>query len=185
MNSTLFPQAGSGPKVHDGFAEAHGRSADAVLSAVKSGLQSTGLKSVLVTGHSLGAAIATMDALMLRQNLDPSTAIKTVVFGLPRGGNQAYANLIDSTFGSGEFTYVTHGHDPVPNVPPRLLDYQHSSGEVHIPSSGEANAVACPGQENTNCQDGNSFFSTSVSDHAGPYFGGILMSNHNCPLSPS
>src|ERR1700691_5070991 len=44
----------------------------------------------------VGAAIATMDALMLKQNLPSSVQLSTTVFGLPRGGDQAYANFIDS-----------------------------------------------------------------------------------------
>ncbi|KAI0057337.1 alpha/beta-hydrolase [Artomyces pyxidatus] len=131
INSTLFPTAGVGVEVHDGFAEAQERSADLILSTVKSGLASTGVKKVAVTGHSLGAAIATMDALMLHQNLDPSIQISTTVFGLPRGGNPAYANLVDSQLGS-DYTFITHRNDPVPVVPPRFLGYQHSAGEVHI-----------------------------------------------------
>jgi len=168
-------------KVHKGFADAHGKSANEVLSAVKSGLQSTGTNSVLVTGHSLGAAIAAMDALMLRQNLDSSVSINAVVFGLPRGGNVAFANLIDSQLGN-QFTYVTHGNDPVPNLPPRDLGYQHSAGEVHIPDSDESGTVTCPGQENLHCQFGNSILHTSLSNHLGPYFAGTKMGRSACPL---
>jgi hypothetical protein len=36
-----------------------------------------------------------MDGLMLKKALDPSVDIQTVVFGLPRGGNQAFADLLD------------------------------------------------------------------------------------------
>ncbi|KAI0262336.1 alpha/beta-hydrolase [Gloeopeniophorella convolvens] len=183
INTTLFPKASSDVKVHDGFSETHGRSADVVLSTVRSALQTTGAQKVAVTGHSLGAAIATMDALMLRQNLDPGVAINTVVFGLPRGGNAAYADLVDAELG-GQFTFVTHGNDPVPVVPPRFVGYQHPSGEVHIPPgpTGEANTVECPGQENQHCQDGNSLLDTSIDDHLGPYFANVSMGESFCPL---
>jgi hypothetical protein len=40
-----------------------------------------------------------MDAVMLRQNLDPSTEIDTVVFGLPREGNQAWADFVNAQVG--------------------------------------------------------------------------------------
>lgn len=84
-------------EIHDGFGKTQGRTADLVLSTVKSALASTGATNVLVTGHSLGAAVASLDAVMLQQNLDPSINITTVVFGLPRVGNQAWADLVDST----------------------------------------------------------------------------------------
>jgi pimeloyl-ACP methyl ester carboxylesterase len=168
-------------RVHSGFADAHSRTADAVLSAVKAGLQSTGTNKVLITGHSLGAAIATLDALMLRQRLDSAVSITAVVLAPPRTGNAAFANLIDSQLGD-KFTYVTHGNDPMPNVPPPFLGYQHSAGEVHIPSSGEANTVACPGKENVNCQNGNSIIHSRVQDHLGPFFAGMMIGSGDCPL---
>lgn len=186
INQTLFPKAGDDVQVHDGFSKAHGRTADTVLATVKAGLAKNNASKIAITGHSLGAAIATMDAVMLRQNLDPSVEISTVVFGLPRGGNQAWADLVDSELG-GNFTFITHKDDPVPLVPPRFIGYQHSAGEVHIKetddATGEASVtVACPGQENKNCIDGNSLLKTSIPDHIGPYFANVSMSGSNCPL---
>lgn len=46
-------------------------------------------------GHSLGAAVATLDATMLRMQLSSDIEIDSVVFGLPRVGNQQFANMID------------------------------------------------------------------------------------------
>lgn len=51
---------------------------------------------MLITGA--GAAIATLDSVFLKQNLnDPSIEVSTKVFGLPRTGNQAWADLVDAT----------------------------------------------------------------------------------------
>jgi len=186
FNSTLFPNAPSGIKVHDGFQQTFGRTSDGILSGVRNALSSTGVNKVFVTGHSLGAAIATMDALMLKQNLPSSVQLSTTVFGLPRGGDQAYANFIDSALGN-TFSFVTNQNDPVPTVPPRFLGFQHSQGEIHIQSvdaaTGNAtNIVSCPGEENDNCSDGNSLLDVSVANHIGPYFHNISMSQSNCPL---
>ncbi|KAI0030640.1 alpha/beta-hydrolase [Vararia minispora EC-137] len=179
LNATLFPGVSDNVQVHEGFAETQGRTADAVLAAVQSGLASTGFSKVLVTGHSLGAAIATMDALMLNMNLGSNVQITTTTFGLPRGGNQDFANLVDSQLG-GSYTFITHGNDPVPIVPPQAIGYVHSSGEVHI-TDNAGTAVACPGQENENCIDGTSLLDVNVGDHLGPYFSGIFMSGSACP----
>ncbi|KIM90144.1 hypothetical protein PILCRDRAFT_811875 [Piloderma croceum F 1598] len=186
FNTTLFPSAPSSVQVHDGFQKTFERTSDSVLSGVQNALKSTGVNKVLVTGHSLGAAIATMDALMFKQNLPSSVELNTVVFGLPRGGNQVYANFIDSALGN-SFTFVTNQNDPVPTVPPRFLKFQHSQGEIHIKSvdasTGNATSVvSCPGQENDNCSDGNSLVDVDVSNHIGPYFQNISMSHSNCPL---
>lgn len=51
----------------------------------------------MTDGDDSGAAIATMDALMLKLNLPSSVQLTTTVYGLPRVGNQAFANFIDST----------------------------------------------------------------------------------------
>ena len=102
-----------GSQVHDGFQSTQGRTADEVLSAVQSALSSTGFKTVLCTGtyhiiyhtcsrlkgasgHSLGAAVATLDSVMLRLQLPSDVTVNTVVFGLPRVGNQQFADMVDS-----------------------------------------------------------------------------------------
>jgi len=186
FNTTLFPNAPSGIQVHDGFQKTFERTSDSVLSGVRDALKSTGVNTIAVTGHSLGAAIATMDALMLKQNLPSSIQLSTTVFGLPRGGNQAYANFIDSALGK-TFTFVTNQNDPVPTLPPRFLEFQHSQGEIHIRSVDTAtgnptSVVSCPGQENDNCSEGNSLLDVDLSNHIGPYFQNISMNHKNCPL---
>lgn len=55
-------------------------------------MTATGSKKVVITGHSLGAAIALLDAVYLPLHLPPGTTFSTTVFGLPRVGNQAFAN---------------------------------------------------------------------------------------------
>lgn len=54
---------------------------------------------VISVGHSLGAAIATLDALMLKLNLPSNIEVESVVFGLPRVGDQDFANFIDYMVG--------------------------------------------------------------------------------------
>ena len=83
--------------MHDGFADAQADTATLVLAAVKKGISSFGTNSITVTGHSLGAAIALIDAVYLKVNLPSSTSIKMIGFGLPRVGNQDFANYVDST----------------------------------------------------------------------------------------
>lgn len=84
-------------QVHDGFQKTFARTASLILGNVTAAIQSTGATKVRVVGHSLGAAIAMMDAVYLRQHLDPAIIISTHVLGLPRGGNQEWADLVDST----------------------------------------------------------------------------------------
>lgn len=185
LNTTRFPGVDGNIRVHDGFQKTFERTADGVLSGVQAGLANKGVNKIVVTGHSLGAAIAIMDALMLKQNLDPSVEITTTLFGLPRGGNAAWANFIDATL-SNTMTHISNQNDPVPTLPPRFLEYQHPAGEVHIravDADGEpTDIVACGGQENENCSEGNSVFDVSVANHAGPYLGNVSFGGKFCPL---
>ncbi|KAI0743889.1 alpha/beta-hydrolase [Daedaleopsis nitida] len=175
-DTAILPAAGKDVKMHDGFLSTQARTADVVFSTVSSALASTGAKKVMVTGHSLGAAVASIDAMMLRMKLDPSVALTATVFGMPRVGNKAWADLVDSTLGS-SFTHVTNQDDPVP---------RHPNNEVHITavdaSGNIATAFHCPGQENENCAAGKSLLDLSVDNHRGPYFQNISMANRFCPL---
>ncbi|KAK7685856.1 hypothetical protein QCA50_011203 [Cerrena zonata] len=184
MDSKVFPKPDAGVKVHDGFQDAQVRTADTVLSTVKDTLTKSGFKRVLVTGHSLGAAIATLDGVMLKMALPSDVEVSAVVFGLPRVGNEEFANMVDKLLPS--FTHVTNQEDPVPLVPPQLLSFQHPSGEVHItsvdPKSGKSTLVACPGQENKSCSDDNSLLSASIPNHSGPYFSDISFGASACPV---
>ncbi|KAJ4463335.1 alpha/beta-hydrolase [Lentinula edodes] len=160
-------------QVHYGFQNTFKQTASDVLAEVQKALVEYKSKSVLITGHSLGATIATLDAVMLHEQLDSSVKITVVVFGLPRMGNQDWANYVDSTIGPG-YHRVTDRLDPVVNLPPRLLHYHHPSGEIHIEdvnTAGQATKVfKCPGQENIHCSAGNSLFHMILLNHRGPYF---------------
>lgn len=167
LNATRFPQfADSGAQVHDGFQDTFERTADGLLDGVLKGLQSTGADKISVTGHSLGAAIATMTGLWLKQNVDVPVSITG--FGLPRGGNKEWADLLDKEVG---VTFLTNQNDPVPTVPPLFLGFQHPQGEFHIVDDKLENSViSCPGQDNENCATGSSLLEASVANHKGPYF---------------
>jgi hypothetical protein len=124
-------------------------------------------------GHSLGGALAELDALMFRLHLPAAVAIKAVTFGTPRVGNQAYANFFDAHL-LGSFVRVNHELDPVPIVPGRALGFAHPSGEVHMFGAGDA--VACSGQDDATdalCQIQTvpNLFEADILDHLGPYQG--------------
>lgn len=179
LDKTLFPNVDSSIKTHDGFAKTFARTAPEILGNVTAALQSFGVNKVEVHGHSLGAAVAIMDAVFLKQHLDPSVSISTTVFGLPRSGNQAWADFVDKN--APGLVHIHNKNDVVGTVPPRAIDYQHPSGEIHIQDAGSLN---CAGQENQGdgCIDSQSVFDSSVADHIGPYYANISMSGGNCPL---
>ncbi|KAI0636124.1 lipase [Trametes polyzona] len=168
--STLFPGVKSGVLAHSGFAGSQLRSASGVLAAVKSGISKFGASKVTVTGHSLGAAIGLLDALFLHLQLSGKT-VRFVGYGMPRVGNQAFADFVDGLPIS--VTHVNNKKDIVPILPGRFLGFHHTSGEVHIQ---ESNAwAACPGQDNTSdeCTVGDvpNISEGDADDHSGPYDG--------------
>ncbi|KAJ7157706.1 alpha/beta-hydrolase [Mycena crocata] len=178
VDTARIPQAvGKGAKVHSGFQDTFQRTADGLLAGVKAQLASTGVKKVVVTGHSLGAAVATMTGAMIKGAVDPSVDVAVTTFGLPRGGNTAWADFLDSNVG---VTFVTNQNDPVPTVPPLLLGFAHSSGEIHIADGAQTNLIACPGQDNKHCATGNSLLHISIKNHLGPYFDNISFGQAQC-----
>ena len=143
-----------------------------MLDAVRQVISAHGTSTVTTVGQSLGAALALLDSVFLRLQLPTTISVKFFGYGLPRVGNEAWANLVDAQL-PGDVTHINNKHDPVPIVPGILLGYHHPSGEIHIEESGDW--VKCPGQDNpsTLCIVGAvpTVFSGDINDHNGPYNG--------------
>ncbi|KAK7685758.1 hypothetical protein QCA50_011104 [Cerrena zonata] len=174
LDTTLFPGISSSILAHAGFAGAQARAANDVLAAVRVALTNFSATSVTLTGHSLGAAISLIDSVFLPLHLPKSTTFKTVLYGLPRVGNQAFADYVDANV-----TSVTHVHnkkDFVPTLPGRFLGFHHPSGEIHITT--DDSWVSCPGQDSNATECTISYvpnlFVGDINDHPGPY-DGVLM----------
>ena len=91
-----------------------------------------GASFVTVVGHSLGAALALLDGLYLSLNL-PNTEVRVIGYGMPRVGNQAFANWVDEHL---HLTHINNQEDLIPILPGNFLGFHHASGEVHITDSG-------------------------------------------------
>ena len=116
--------------------------ASTILSAVQNTLSTQGLSSVTVVGHSLGGALALLDGVFFSLQLPKDVTVKVISYGMPRVGNQAFANFVDRQL-SGRVTHVNNRKDPIPIVPDISLGFHHPSGEIHIQDSGAWDA--CPG----------------------------------------
>ncbi|KAI8870804.1 alpha/beta-hydrolase [Ramicandelaber brevisporus] len=106
--------------------------------------QSSPPVEVVVTGHSLGGALATLMALQLTRQL--STIVSDRVrltlstFGQPRIGNDAFALLVHrrlcNTKSGGHRCYrVTANRDIVTQLPPMMFDFKHHPHEVYLTKS--------------------------------------------------
>ncbi|KAJ7065266.1 alpha beta-hydrolase [Mycena amicta] len=160
--------------VHCGFADEHAKTAMQVLAAVKQSLVKFDASHVTVVGHSLVSALALLDSVFLPLHIPSSVKVNTVVYGLPRVGNQDFANYVDAHT---SLTRINNQKDVVPVIPIRVplygVNYHHPSGEMHIQASGEWDA--CLGQENESwfCSVGSvpTVLSGSIVQHSGPYDG--------------
>ncbi|KAI1842352.1 hypothetical protein JX266_011393 [Neoarthrinium moseri] len=123
--------------------------ANTVKSAIDAGLLQYPGYSLVVTGHSMGGALASLAAASLDGQGLPLIAS---TYGQPRTGNQAYANLIDSAF-NGTMYRLTHTNDGVPQIPAQSDGYRHHSREYwqsDDPPTIE-NTFQCQGQEPSDC----------------------------------
>ncbi|KAG7094313.1 hypothetical protein E1B28_007915 [Marasmius oreades] len=170
LNPSLFPGVPSSVQVHNGFADEHAKTATQVLTAVQQALSANSANQVTVVGHSLGAALALLDAVYLRLQLPSSTNVKMINYASPRVGNPDFANYVDSHV---PITHITNKKDIVPILPGRFLGFAHPNGEVHIKEDNTW--ASCPGHDNTDKQcivgDVPNIFVGDPGDHSGPYDG--------------
>ncbi|KAI9440880.1 lipase class 3 family protein [Lactarius indigo] len=172
LDTFLFPGVPSSVETHDGFALEQAKTASTILSAVQQTLSAHSTSSVTVVGHSLGAALALLDGVYLRLNLNATVNVRVIGYGMPRVGNQDFADWVDANL-SGQVTHINNREDRIPILPGKFLGFHHPSGEVHITDSGTWEN--CPGQDNPSTEcivgDVSNIFDGHTSDHVGPYDG--------------
>ena len=117
----LFEPWARGGEVHRGFARALGE-LRAGLEGVRAGME----RRILFTGHSLGAAMATLLASAWKRPAETRDALYT--FGSPRVGDAEFVATLDGLAGG---RYVDCC-DAVTLVPPEILGYQHFGPAFYI-----------------------------------------------------
>lgn len=110
-------------RVHHGFLEQHEKSIDRVKQLAQ------GYHRVIVTGHSLGAALATLAAIVLKME-SPNRRVGCVPLASPRVGDKEFVQKFNERL---PFTprYV-YGKDLVTYVPLCLGGYAHVGKKVHL-----------------------------------------------------
>jgi pimeloyl-ACP methyl ester carboxylesterase len=88
--------------------------------------------TILLVGHSLGGALATIASTEIVDQY-PHIAVDVITFGAPRCGNMAYIKGVANNVKS--MTRVVHDSDAVPSTPPLFMSYTHCDGEwMHLQS---------------------------------------------------
>lgn len=109
-----------------------------VLAAIATAQKQFPDFKVVATGHSLGGALASLAAGVMRsQNI----TVDLYTYGSPRYGLEAISEFIGTT-GKGDTFRVTHKDDPVPKLAPALLGYRHSSPEYYVTSDNGVQPAA-------------------------------------------
>ena len=121
--------------------------------------------NILITGHSLGGAIASLFTFDIYYNSFPFQVKSLITFGSPRVGNNYFSEYMYSF----PFTSyrITHYYDIVPHVPEELLDYKHISQEIWY-DEANTNYLLCQDEntEDANCSNSCAPFKcTSFNDH--------------------
>jgi triacylglycerol lipase len=106
-------------RMHRGFDTAF----DAVSAQLTEALAERGAEPLLITGHSMGAALAVIaaDHSLSRKNV---RATAVYAFGMPRVGGDDFAVRYNDTLGATTYRLV-HGDDIVATVPPSRLGFRH------------------------------------------------------------
>ena len=88
-------------------------------------------RKLVITGHSLGGATATLIADLLWESGNKNIALVTA--GSPRpGGRRLKRRLKDI-----EHLRFVHGNDIVPGTPPRLAGFVHTHPRIYLPDAVE------------------------------------------------
>ena len=121
---------------HRGFQ----RGVDAVWEHTVEALRGRREQPVLMTGHSLGAALAAVAAD--RAFCDERVGVRSravYCFGMPRTGDENFALRYNDTLGASTYRLV-HGDDIVATVPPSRLGFRHVGKLICCPRAGKFDA---------------------------------------------
>jgi hypothetical protein len=148
--------------VHTGFYSSWLNTRTVILPHITSALVKYPSYKLVLVGHSLGGAVATLAGLdFLARGWHPHVT----TFGEPRLGNGHFTHYIDERFNisrnheENRFRRVTHKGDPVPLLPLEEWGYEMHAEEVFISQAELPVSIAdvgfCEGDEDERCIAGS------------------------------
>mmetsp|Transcript_18335 Transcript_18335/g.30571 ORF Transcript_18335/g.30571 Transcript_18335/m.30571 type:complete len:281 (+) Transcript_18335:33-875(+) len=148
-------------QVHEGFYKSEQSIIDQVIADVRALQAMAPLKGyeVVVTGHSLGAAVAHLTAMDLIKNGIDCSCIN---FGMPRTGTAEYSSFASKTV---QTLRYSHYQDIVPHVPTEtVMSFYHICTEMYEDKDGSVKQCdsSC---EDTSCADQWALRETNGDDH--------------------
>jgi len=156
-----------GARVHGGFLRGAESLYDLIIADVRTLLRTKPGYKLVVTGHSLGAAHATLVSLLLRDSEGIEPEVQT--YGEPRVGNRAFANYWNQRINKVTWRF-SHNRDPVVQIPFQVMLFHHRAKEVFLKNRSGNNYQNCDASgEDPDCANSVAF-AIDILDHIG-YFG--------------
>ena len=121
---------GAKARVHAGFQFAFNTTWEDINSCLESYRAKYPQSPIFFTGHSMGAAFATM---AVARFLGGRAALYT--FGSPRVGNKAFCDEVHKNADLGVFRFVNN-RDLMTTLPPREKSFEHTCGLMQIGADG-------------------------------------------------
>jgi len=149
--------------VHKGFYHAWGRLSSEIMEATTNLMSKLNGYTILVTGHSLGAALAQLAALNFSryaESMNTNVSIIVYTFGSPRWANLNVADYFGAMIKTN--WRLVNEHDIVPTVPPESFGFHHTWTEIWYTSDSPLKYVQCNGSgEDPACK----YILASAEDH--------------------
>lgn len=149
-----------GCRVHEGFYHTYLDIQATILKAAKDLFAKYPKSRKLVTGHSLGGALAVHASVDIIKNFGEIDEFYT--YGSPRVGNQAFANYVNGMIKGNFNSRITHYKDPVPHLPLESWGFVHVDREVFYNQDNSAYTICQAGEDQT-CS--NNYLDVYVLDH--------------------
>ncbi|CAH0474748.1 unnamed protein product [Peronospora belbahrii] len=169
LDNLTFLKARAYPKfpsvmVHEGFYWAYRSVAPQVVSTLHKLRKKYPNASVMVTGHSLGGAVASICAFEL-EHIEKMPVKVLYTFGSPRVGNTNFSARLRNA--SMKVYRVTHFNDVVPHLPPTWTGFEHTSEEIFYDqfSTTYRKCSETNGEDPTCSNTCSPFSCTSIVDH--------------------
>ena len=122
------------PKIHGGFYGAYRRVSESIRDAFDEFSVEGG--RWLLTGHSLGGALASITTTLIRFEHSPDL----VTFGCPKWGNRHATWLCSQK--ARMILRFTNGNDVVPHLPAPVGPWNHAAPSIHLHGEDAINPIA-------------------------------------------
>ncbi|KAL4435114.1 hypothetical protein ABPG74_003607 [Tetrahymena malaccensis] len=159
-------------QIHMGFRD-HAQSVQEDINlCVKSILKQYINAKIVITGHSLGGAIATLVSIEVLKYLKTKDQVSVYTFGAPKIGNQNFVDYLNQQIPN-SYRIVNY-YDAVPHLPfKQILDFKHHGYEIWMTNPDSLNQFkVCHSQqlEHQGCSSQVSLLNFSIKNHIS-YFG--------------